>query len=87
MSRFYASIQGNRGEVTRQGTAKSGINAHPRGWDLGVRVRGYADGDDNVFAVWLTSGSGYGGPADKLIGRFRVEDLDKDLKVTRGAEE
>lgn len=58
MSRFYANIQGNRGAATRMGTAASGIQAHPRGWDLGVNVVGYAgNGDRDNFAIRLSSGS------------------------------
>jgi len=57
MSRFYGSMQGSRGEATRQGTASSGISAHPRGWDLGVRVSGYDDHGTDAFAVNITGGS------------------------------
>ena len=34
MSRFYANIQGNRGEATRQGTTNSGLYGHISGWDV-----------------------------------------------------
>lgn len=69
MSRFYGSLHGARGEATRQGTAASGIIAHPRGWDLGVRVTGMpasgvdADAEDgpkadrDAFVVDITNGS------------------------------
>lgn len=58
MSRFYASIQGNRGQATRQGTPKSGIEGHIRGWNIGARVRLYVgeDGKD-MIEVDLTGGS------------------------------
>ena len=58
MARFYASIQGNSGETTRMGTPNSGIQAHVRGWDVGVRV--YVDVDkhgDDVVSVYRTGGS------------------------------
>ena len=69
MSHFYASIHGNRGEVTRQGTAQSGIVGHIRGWNIGIRVSMHeADGKD-VATVYLTGGSN-GNRPDRLIGRF-----------------
>ena len=41
MSRFYASINGSaKNEATRQGTVKTGIKGHVRGWDAGVKVSG-----------------------------------------------
>ena len=75
MSRFYASIQGNRGELTRQGHKY--ITGHVRGWNVGIRVTGLADSNDqDEFVVYLTSGSG-GGKSDKLIGRFTRQDLEE----------
>lgn len=38
MSHFYGSMQGGRGRATRCGTKSSGMTAHIRGWDIGVRV-------------------------------------------------
>ena len=58
MARFYASIQGDRGEATRMGTPNSGIQAHIRGWHVGVKV--YVDVDeygDDVVSVYRTGGS------------------------------
>ena len=58
MSRFYASIQGNRGEATRQGTKSSGISGHVRGWNIGVRVYCYVNKEGkDVASVVLTGGS------------------------------
>jgi len=58
MSRFYGSMKGNRGEVTRCGTYVSGITAHCRGWDVGVRVEVNRDpeGGDRCH-IYSTSGS------------------------------
>ena len=59
MARFYASIQGNRGEATRMGSANSGIEGHIRGWHLGVRVEMDVDphtGNDRL-TVYRTSRS------------------------------
>lgn len=61
MARYYASIQGNRGEATRMGTPSSGITAHPRGWRTGIRVHSFAESDRfDTFFVDVTGGSGYG---------------------------
>lgn len=60
MSRFYASIQGNRGPATRQGTRPSGIEGHIRGRNIGVRVWGYVNDDGkDVFVIHKTSGSNH----------------------------
>lgn len=70
MSRFYASIHGNRGEATRQGTEASGITGHIRGWEVGIKVEGFVNGEGNdAFRVYLTGGSGHFGK-HKLIGEF-----------------
>lgn len=79
MSRFYANIQGNRGEATRMGTAKSGMVGHIRGWDIGCRVEMAADGDEDVCNVYLTGGS-TGPRSERHLGTFRTDDaaLPKD---------
>ena len=74
MSRFYASIEGNRGMATRQGTPNSGIRGHIRGWDIGARVECHVDeeGKDHVM-VWRTGGSrGYGNSV--LIADFTKDE-------------
>ena len=66
MARFYASIQGVRGEATRTGSGA--IYGHIRGWDSGVKVHGHVtvSGEDE-FHVYATTGSnGHG--SDLLIG-------------------
>ncbi len=71
MSHFYVSAQGARGPVTRTGTKSSGIDAHVRGWDSGVKVLGRAYHSDglkrDVFDVYATSGSN-GGGSDVFLG-------------------
>jgi hypothetical protein len=62
MSRFYASIQGSRGETTRQGTVQSGLSGHVRGWNAGVQVEADVfgtqdEGASDRFAVYMTAGS------------------------------
>ena len=59
MSHFYASMQGNRGEATRCGSKQSGIDAHIRGWNSGVRVScryNKTTGRDECF-IYATGGS------------------------------
>ncbi len=68
MSHFYVSAQGARGPVTRTGTKSSGIDAHVRGWDSGVKVLASVDSEGNdSFDVYRTSGSN-GGLSDEYIG-------------------
>ncbi|MFA5238402.1 MAG: hypothetical protein WC476_01665 [Phycisphaerae bacterium] len=71
MSQFYASIVGNRGEATRQGTKNSGITGHIRGWNTGGRVNCYYDADKkaDVVEFYLTSGSNERGKS-QFIARF-----------------
>ena len=70
MSHFYGTMQGNRGSTSRCGSKASGIEAHVRGWNVGVRVsvRVGLDGQD-VAEAWRTSGSN-GDGGDQLIARF-----------------
>ena len=59
MSRFYGSIEGSgKTPATRQGTPKTGIDAHISGWDIGVKIRCYVDkyGLD-ICEVYETGGS------------------------------
>ena len=73
MSRFYGSMQGSRGEATRQGTPNSGIHGHIRGWNAGVKVCvSDVDGVD-VFTVYKTGGSN-GHSSSELIARFTEGD-------------
>lgn len=56
MSKFYASIQGQRGPATRTG-AKA-IRGHIRGWEIGVHVEGVLRGNGEIaFYVYATGGS------------------------------
>ena len=70
MARFYASIQGNRGEATRMGTPSSGIEGHIRGWNIGVKVQCLvnSEGKDEV-RVWVTGGSNYSTSVE-MVGKF-----------------
>lgn len=69
MSHFYASIQGNRGEGTRGGTKKTGINGHIRGWSMGCRVdlaHNEESGED-CMTIMLTGGSRQPGTIEYLL--------------------
>ena len=67
MARFYASIQGNKGEATRMGTASSGITGHIRGWNVGAHVdcRPNVDTDRDVVEIGLSGGSNY--PSERRL--------------------
>jgi hypothetical protein len=74
MSRFYASIKGSRGEATRQGTPKSGIAGHVRGWDVGAAVEIRAIGEIDIVYIYATEGSNGGRVRESdLLARFDGE--------------
>ena len=76
MARFYASIQGNRGEATRMGTRNSGITGHVRGWSVGARVECTVNtAGEDVVEIWLTSGSD-GDLPSVCLGQFSREHLE-----------
>ena len=92
MSRFYASIQGNRGGATRQGTTNSEMSGHVRGWHVGAKVYMLPqeeDGSkDQVDAVQIyLSGGSTGCHSDVFIGKFTQEDLQKKITVFVDGEE
>ena len=76
MAHFYGTVTGQaRTTASRLGSKSSGIEAHPRGWDVGVLVRGEVDADGNDrFYVYATGGSN-GNANPKLIG---IVSLDSD---------
>jgi hypothetical protein len=71
MARFMAAIEGKGGEATRLGSEGSGIHAQAQGWDLGVKVYGHVNGEDeDVFVIYTTSGSN--GGTEELIGTVQL---------------
>lgn len=72
MARFYGDLQGNRGQATRMGTAKSGMDGHIRGWNIGARVwmRVNDAGEDEV-TVDITRGSNGAGQS-RRIGTYKI---------------
>lgn len=79
MSRFYTEIQGNRGGATRQGSEKSGIEGHIRGWDIGARVSMHTlpTGEDYV-RVEITGGS-RNPSCLEIIGNFTRRNIDEEV--------
>lgn len=78
MSRFYGTLQGQAGEVTRRGSKDTGVTAFVAGWSGAVRSSVFDhEGEDWVqieLAPWKGVGSWrmvYRGPVnpDKLIGK------------------
>lgn len=58
MSRFYGTLMGQAvNAVTRRGSPRSGLYSDVNGWNSGVTIHAYADGDDDCFEVWVTGGS------------------------------
>lgn len=72
MAHFYGNMQGNRGGVTRGGSKDSGMCAHVRGWNIGVRVSvSQLDGKD-VVHVYRTGGSN-GATSEELIAQYDAD--------------
>lgn len=68
MAHFYGEVKGQaKTPATRRGSKNSGLEAHLRGWEIGVRVvLEYREGVGDVINVYRTSGSN-GGGSDVLI--------------------
>ena len=57
MAQFKGTLSGNRGQVSRLGSKKSGMIAIVNSWNQGVKIiADHIDGED-VFTVFLTGGS------------------------------
>ena len=70
--RHYHSYDNRRGNSYGAGM-RPGCSAHTRGWHAGVEVYVGTRDDDkdrDEFAVWMTTGSGHGGPG-VLLGTVR----------------
>lgn len=57
MAHLYGAMKGSRGEATRCGTKSSGIRAHVRGWDVGIRSQVHHDLDHDQALAEVTRGS------------------------------
>ena len=45
MSRFYGTVQGNRGEASRGGSTSSGLTTYCASWRGAIRCAAYVDKD------------------------------------------
>ena len=63
MAHFYSSIQGQRGEATRLGSASSGITTVAAGWAGAIKVHVHFDETTglDMYEVRLTPWEGSGG--------------------------
>ena len=67
MARFLGSVKGSAGETSRVGHSTTGLDAHIRGWNIGIRIRLSVNSkDQDVIHVWKTSGSA-GRQPDELL--------------------
>jgi hypothetical protein len=84
MAQFRATIKGQRGEVSRLGSRKTGLSARVNGWNLGVQVEAEydADFDRDVFTMYLTGGSNQSNDR-VLIGTFTQDSRDalRDARI------
>lgn len=83
MARFIATVQGQSGPASRIGSAGSGIESHPRGWNVGVRVVGAVDPEtgEDVFRIYATRGSN-GGDFGTLLGTLTAQNGRGDFVPT-----
>lgn len=90
MSRFYGTLQGNRGEATRCGSEASGIRATAASWSGAVRSYVFdKDGEDWARVELIrwrgvgTSALLYEGPVNPIPARLRPARLEELEEVTR----
>lgn len=81
MARFIGYVQGQAGGASRLGSPRSGISAEARGWNVGVFAAGHAEGDDDVFDVYITGGSN-GSLTRRHLGSVRIEDGEPIFRLT-----
>ena len=71
MSQFYASVTGSRGStVTKTGDKSTGMHAHIRGWNIGIKVNCIHHEGKDIIRVYKTSGS-TGSKSDKFIAEYK----------------
>lgn len=59
MAQFRGTVQGSRGEASRLGSKKGGLDTEANGWFCGVRVYAHYDEETgkDVFDIYRTGGS------------------------------
>jgi hypothetical protein len=75
MARFIGIIQGQRGDTSRLGSAKSGLMAKANGWNIGARIYLSVDpttGKDTIDII-LTGGTN-GNIPPRHLGTFTEEE-------------
>ena len=73
MAHFYGTLKGNRGEVTRCGSANSGVTSYNASWKGAVRVHLFVDESGNdCYRVEQTTWQGHG--VNSLIGEGVIGD-------------
>ena len=60
MARFIGYLNGQKGEVTRLGSAKSGMTIAVNGLNIGIEVRAEVVDGEDVFFIYKTGGSNFG---------------------------
>jgi len=78
MSHFYGTMQGNRGEVTRYGTKRSGMEAIAASWSGAIRTYLFWDEgiQRNCYEVWEVTWHGVG--INRLIERGTINDYPEE---------
>jgi len=78
MSHFYGTMQGNRGEVTRCGTKRSGMETIAASWSGAIRT--YLFWDEGIqrscYEVWEVTWHGVG--INRLIERGTINDYPEE---------
>ena len=77
MGHFIGYIKGNRGDASRIGTKKSGIDATARGWNIGGSVYCFFDKERGIDIVRFMLDGGSNGPGmGETIAEFeRMKDV------------
>lgn len=84
MARFYGTMGGGRGTVSRTGTTNSGLQAHVRGWDVGVMISIRDERDGDAIRIYTTGGSNGSAPMVE-IGTVRMIDGAPVFEANAGA--
>ena len=80
MSHYYGTLQGNRGEATRQGTKKSGIATNTACWTGTIQTRLWYDDDTDTDHVMIeVRGWPYGEYAGTIYNGT-IQDLRQAVK-------
>ena len=77
MAHFRGTVQGDRGQGSRLGSKRNGLNVTCNGWNAGISVQGFYDPESgkDYFSIYATRGSnGFG--SSFLIGTVMENDND-----------